>query len=49
MQKVLTLQGGDNGGAFGVYSYWNDYFDVHIYLMNLVLKRQSLGVNQARD
>jgi len=31
MQEVLTLQGGDNGGAYGVYSYLNDSFDVHIF------------------
>jgi len=31
MQEVLTLQGGDNGGAYDVYSYWNDCFDVHIF------------------
>ncbi len=31
MQEVLTLQGGVNGGAFSVYFYENDCFDVHIF------------------
>jgi hypothetical protein len=45
MQEVLTLQGGDNGGAYGVYSIPLMF----IFFMNLVLKRQSLKVYQARD
>ncbi len=31
MQEVLTLQGGDNRGAYDIYSYWNDCFDVHMF------------------